>query len=125
MIIITAKIIFTENTRKSNCVELMRFTEVDFSELILLRQPTTKSSKNQFGRSEVQPSVVGKSLLYASKGTRFSATSRRETEELNFSGSRFNPANKVSHQEQVSRDNFSRSSFRGEGASCFGSFTKE
>ena len=52
----------------------MRFTEVDFSELILLRQPTTKSSKNQFGRSEVQPSVVGKSLLYASKGTRFSAT---------------------------------------------------
>ena len=52
----------------------MRFTEVDFSELILLRQPTTKSSKNQFGRSEVQPSVVGKSLLYSPLGLIFSAT---------------------------------------------------
>ncbi len=59
----------------------MRFTEVDFSELILLRQPTTKSSKNQFGRSEVQPSVVGKSLLISPEyleGLIFSATFRRK-----------------------------------------------
>src|SRR3989344_7573140 len=40
----------------------MRFNEVDFSELILLRQPTTKSSKNQFGKPKCNEVSV-KSLL--------------------------------------------------------------
>ena len=43
----------------------MRFTEVDFSELKKLRQPTIFSSKNQFGRRNLQGFVVGKSLLVA------------------------------------------------------------